>query len=46
VDIVFREQASRLGARLERIEMLNASLRLMTGLAGLVRDQAAGRGWV
>jgi ferrochelatase len=46
VDIVFREQASRLGARLERIEMLNASPRLMTGLAGLVREQAAGRGWV
>jgi ferrochelatase len=46
VDIVFKRQAESLGARLERIEMLNAAPRLMTGLAELVRGKAKEAGWI
>jgi protoporphyrin/coproporphyrin ferrochelatase len=46
VDIVFRRQAEGLGLDLRRIEMLNTAPAMIEGLAGLVRQQAAARGWL
>jgi ferrochelatase len=46
VDIVFRQQAAALGVHLERIEMLDTAPALISGLAGLVRQTAAARGWL
>lgn len=46
VDIEFQRRAAAVGARLERIDMLNADPHLIAGLARLV-EQAAGReGWL
>lgn len=46
VDIVFREQARRLGLRLERIEMLDDAPALIASLADLVRERARERAWL
>jgi ferrochelatase len=46
VDIVFRRQAAALGLHLERIEMLDTAPAMIAGLAGLVRQTAAQRGWL
>jgi ferrochelatase len=46
IDVVFQQQAQKLGLHLERIEMLNAAPKLMTGLAGLVRETAQHAGWL
>lgn len=46
VDIVFKRQASSLGMQLERIEMLNTSPEMITGLAELVRNVAKEKKWL
>jgi ferrochelatase len=46
VDIVFRQQAAALGLHLERTEMLDTAPAMIAGLAGLVRQTAAQRGWL
>ncbi len=46
IDVVFQQQAQKLGLHLERIQMLNDTPKLMTGLAGLVRESAQQAGWL
>lgn len=46
VDRVFKRQAEALGARLERIEMLNTAPAMIAGLAELVRSTAREAGWL
>jgi ferrochelatase len=46
IDVVYQQQAQKLGVHLERIQMLNDTPKLMTGLAGLVRDTAQQAGWL
>ena len=46
VDVVFKRQAEALGMHLQRIEMLNTAPAMIAGLAGLVRERAAGAGWL
>ena len=46
VDVVFRQQAAKLGVHLERIEMLDTAPAMISGLAGLVQQTAVGRGWL
>ena len=46
VDIVFKRLASSLGMQLERIEMLNTSPEMITGLAELVRNVAKEKKWL
>ena len=46
VDIDLRRRARECGVLLERIEMLNTAPGMITGLAALVRDTAAERGWL
>ncbi len=46
VDIVFKQQAEKLGIQLERIEMLGTAPRMIFGLAALIREQAQGAGWL
>ncbi len=45
IDIVFQQQAKRLGLHLERIEMLGSAPVVMNGLAGLIRKTAQEAGW-
>jgi ferrochelatase len=45
IDIVYQQQAKRLGLHLERIEMLGSTPQLMAGLAELVRETAQEAGW-
>ena len=46
VDIVYRDLAVRLGARLERTASLNDDPLLVAAIAELAHDTAAGRGWL
>ncbi len=46
IDIVYQKLARSLGVRLERIEMLNTAPEMMSGLAGWIREQAKGAGWL
>jgi ferrochelatase len=46
VDIVYRALAGRLGVRLERTPSLNDDPLLMSALAEIAHDTAAGRGWL
>jgi ferrochelatase len=46
VDVAFKRRAEALGLRLERIEMLDTSPRLIAGLAELVRSRASEAGWL
>jgi protoporphyrin/coproporphyrin ferrochelatase len=46
IDVEFRHQADALGMHLERIEMLNDHPKMLTGLAGVVRDRAQEAGWL
>lgn len=46
VDIVYKQQAASLGMQLERIEMLNESLEMIDGLAGLVLSVAKENKWL
>ncbi|CAG0927696.1 protoporphyrin/coproporphyrin ferrochelatase [Thermoflexales bacterium] len=46
IDIVYQQQASKLGLHLERIEMLGSASAVMNGLAGLVRQTAQEAGWL
>jgi len=45
IDIELKQQAARLGARLERIELVNTAPEMIAGLAGLVRTAARRAGW-
>jgi len=45
VDVTYRHQAERLGARLERTASLNDDPRLVAALADLARTAARERGW-
>ncbi len=46
VDIVYKQQADRLGMHLERIQMLDTAPDMIAGLAGLVRQRAGEAGWL
>jgi ferrochelatase len=46
IDIVYQKLAKSLGVHLERIEMLNDSAEMISGLARLVRETAKGSGWL
>ena len=46
IDIELKQRAGRLGARLERIELVNAAPEMIAGLAGLVREAAWRAGWL
>lgn len=46
IDIDYRRLAQKLGIHLERIEMLNDSPQMISGLAGLVRRMAQEAGWI
>lgn len=46
IDIVYQQQAKKLGLHLERIEMLGSAPSVMNGLAGLVRNTAQEAGWL
>jgi ferrochelatase len=46
IDIVYKQQAERLGVHLERIEMLNTAHAMIAGLADLVRSAAKEKGWL
>ena len=46
IDIVYQQQAKRLGLHLERIEMLDSAPTVMNGLAELVRGTAQEAGWL
>jgi ferrochelatase len=46
IDIVYQQQAKRLGLHLERIEMLGSAPVVMNGLAELVRQTAQEAGWL
>ena len=46
IDVVYQQQAEKLGLQLERIEMLNAAPPMIAGLAGLVRSTAKEAGWL
>jgi protoporphyrin/coproporphyrin ferrochelatase len=46
IDVEFMEQANELGMQLERITMVNDHPKMMTALAGLVREHAEAAGWV
>jgi protoporphyrin/coproporphyrin ferrochelatase len=46
IDVEFMEQANELGMQLERITMVNDHPKMMTALAGLVREHADAAGWV
>ena len=46
IDIVYQQQAKRLGLHLERIEMLDSAPTVMNGLAELVRRTAQEAGWL
>ena len=45
MDVLYRGQAERLGARLERTASLNDDPRLVAALADLARTAARERGW-
>ena len=46
IDVVYQQQAQKLGLHLERIEMLGCAPLMMNGLAELVRTTARGAGWL
>ncbi len=46
IDIDYRRLAQKLGIHLERIEMLNDSPQMISGMAGLVRHTAHEAGWL
>ncbi|HEX6269434.1 MAG TPA: ferrochelatase [Anaerolineales bacterium] len=46
IDIVYQKLAKSLGVHLERIEMLNDSPEMISGLARLVRNTAKEAGWL
>lgn len=46
IDVVYQQQAEKLGLQLERIKMLNAAPPMIAGLAGLVRSTAKEAGWL
>ncbi len=46
VDIELQRRAGELGVRLERVDMVNDDPGMMAGLADLVRQTAAARGWI
>lgn len=46
IDVEFKDQANDLGMQLERIEMVNDSPTLTSGLADLVRKRAEEAGWL
>ena len=46
IDVEYQRLAKQLGVHLERIEMLNDSLEMIRGLAGLVRLKAHEAGWL
>ena len=46
VDIVFKQQAQKLGVHLERIEVINTAPPMISGLAELVRSKAQEAGWL
>ncbi len=46
IDVVYQQQAKKLGLHLERIEMLGAAPEMMNGLAELVCQTAQEAGWL
>ncbi len=46
IDVVYQQQAQRLGLHLERIEMLGTAPKMMNGLAELVCKTAQEAGWL
>ena len=46
IDVVFQQQAKKLGLHLERIEMLGAAPKMISGLAELINSTAKGAGWL
>jgi ferrochelatase len=46
VDIIFKQQADKLGMQLERIEMLGTAPKMIAGLAGLIREKAKEAAWL
>jgi ferrochelatase len=46
IDVVFQQQAQRLGLHLERIEMLSTAPLMINALAELVRNTAREAGWL
>jgi ferrochelatase len=46
IDIVYQNLAKSLGVHLERIEMLNTTPEMITGLADLIRAKAIEAGWL
>ncbi len=46
IDVVFQQQAKKLGLHLKRIEMLNDAPQMINGLAKLITDTAKEAGWL
>ena len=46
IDVVFQQQAQKLGLHLERIEMLDDAPKMINGLAELIRCTAKEAGWL